>query len=46
MCLRVTYSEPRCDFETELFVLKGNAYLMSDSGKTIQSYACDPGFEV
>jgi len=46
MCLRVTYSEPLRELCSELFVLKGNAYLMNDSGKTIQSYACDPGVEV
>ena len=40
MCLRVTYSEPLRELITELFILSGNAYLMNDSGKTIQSYAC------
>jgi hypothetical protein len=45
MCLRVTYSEPLRELITELFTLSGNAYLMNDSGKTIQSYACHPGVE-
>ena len=40
--LDVTYRTPNRGTLTETFILHGNAYLMNDSGKTINSYACDP----
>ena len=36
----VTYSMSNRGTDTETFTLKGNAYLMNDNGKTIQSFAC------
>lgn len=40
--LDVTYRSPNRGTLTETFYMQGNAYLMNDSGKTIQSYACNP----
>ena len=37
----VCYVKPNRGSMTETFVLKGNAYLMNDDGKTIQSFAKD-----
>lgn len=38
----VTLKELFVDPKTEVFVMQGNAYLMNDDGKTIQSYAFSP----
>ena len=36
----VTYSHPNRGSIQETFVLKANAYLMNESGRTIQSFTC------
>lgn len=40
-CLTVYYQQPLRELMQEDFVLNGNAYLMSDDGKTIQSFAAN-----
>ena len=37
----VTYESPNRELLQETFILHGNAYLMNDGGKTIQSFAKD-----
>lgn len=39
--LSVTYRSPNRGLLVENFILSGNAYLMNNDGKTIQSFACD-----
>lgn len=41
--LLVTYDVLK--FRCDRMVLEGNAYLMNDNGKTIQSFACHPGIK-
>lgn len=41
--LAVQYRRPNRGVTSETFVLKANAYLMNDNGKTIQGYSCIPG---
>jgi hypothetical protein len=38
--LAVLYRKPCRGTMTETFVLKANAYLMNDNGKTLQGYSC------
>lgn len=40
--LDVQYSKPNRELSSERFILHGNAYLMNDGGKTIQSFAANP----
>lgn len=39
--LSVTYNSTNRGLMQEDFILSGNAYLMNNDGKTIQSFACD-----
>lgn len=43
MALDVQYTKANREATTETFILRANAYLMNDAGKTIQSFASHPG---
>lgn len=45
-CLHVEYSQPNRGLTAEDFVLRGNAYLMNDSGKTVRSFTPTPYVKV
>ena len=40
--LDVTYEEPNRGLLTETFILQGNAYLMNDQGKTLETFSYQP----